>query len=84
MNKKCLIDICYLWGVTSIGNLHYGVVGSVLFGSTTLKSAAGMYQIFQGTSSFSYFSSYFDDPNDTVDVVTGIGYHSSWKLNKVL
>ncbi|WP_084388866.1 polymorphic toxin type 44 domain-containing protein [Fusibacter sp. 3D3] len=84
MNKKCFIDICYLWGGTNIGNLHYGVVGSVLFGSTTLKSAAGMYQIYRGTSSFSYFSSYFYDPNDTADIVTGIGYHSSRNLNKVL
>ncbi len=56
----------------TIGNFHYGYVGSAVFGPTTLKSAAGLVQILSGTSNISYYSSYFDDPRDQTDIEWGI------------
>lgn len=56
----------------TIGNFHYGYVGSVCFGPTTLKSAAGFIQILSGTTDLSYWDSYFDDPRDQKDIQWGI------------
>jgi hypothetical protein len=36
-----------------------------------LKSAAGMYQIYSGTSKLKYISSYFDDPADQKAITKG-------------
>lgn len=47
------------------GNIHFGYVGSVLFGEKALKTGAGLYQIISGTSDFKYVKSYFDDPRDS-------------------
>lgn len=56
----------------TIGNFHYGYVGSVVFEPETLKTAAGLAQIFAGTSDFSYWDSYFDDPRDQANIQWGI------------
>lgn len=55
-----------------IGNFHYGYVGSAVWPETVLKSAAGMYQIYSGTSSIKYWDSFFDDPADQYDIQRGI------------
>lgn len=56
----------------TIGNFHYGYVGSAVFGPTTLKSAAGLVQIISGTSDIKFWNSYFDDPKDQKDIEWGI------------
>ncbi|WP_394525255.1 polymorphic toxin type 44 domain-containing protein [Lacrimispora sp. JR3] len=61
----------------TIGNFHYGYVGSVCFGPTTLKSAAGLVQIISGTSSTKYWKSYFDDPSDQKDIQWGINKYNA-------
>lgn len=60
----------------TIGNFHYGYVGSAVFAPFYLKSAAGFYQIISGTSDLSYWSSYFDDPADTEDIQWGIDVYN--------
>jgi hypothetical protein len=63
-----------------IGNEHYGYMGKALgYGSTTLKTVAGLYQIVSGTSDWSFYTSYFDDPADTTAINEGI----NWYLNGV-
>lgn len=52
----------------TIGNFHYGYVGSAVFAPTVLISAAGLAQIFNGTSKLDYIDSYFDDPGDQRDI----------------
>lgn len=48
-----------------LGNMHYGFVGrSAGFPKSWLRSAAGAYQIYSGTSYIGWYNSYFDDPND--------------------
>lgn len=61
----------------TIGNFHYGDVGSVCFGPTTLKSAAGFVQILSGTSDLSYWDSYWDDPRDQNDIQWGINVYNA-------
>ncbi|NWN98612.1 MAG: hypothetical protein HLX45_14110 [Bacillus sp. (in: Bacteria)] len=61
----------------AIGNFHYGYVGRSVFSAFTLKSAAGMYQIISGTSSFKYFDSFFDDPRDQAQIQKGIDKYDS-------
>lgn len=56
----------------TIGNFHYGYVGSELFSPSTLKSAAGLVQITSGTAKAEWFSSYFDDPKDQENIQWGI------------
>lgn len=58
-----------------IGNFHYGYVGKSVFSRTTLLSAAGMYQVISGTSSWGYFNSYFDDPADQSQINLGINWY---------
>ena len=60
----------YMTGET-IGNFHYGYVGSAVFSPTILK-AAGLAQITDGTTSLDYWNSYFDDPRDQNDIQWGI------------
>lgn len=55
-----------------IGNHHYGYMGKAIeFSNTVLKIAAGMYQIYSGTSKWKYISSYFDDPVDQKAITKG-------------
>ena len=61
----------------TIGNFHYGYVGSTCFGETTLKTAAGFVQILSGTSDISYWNSYFDDPADQEDIQWGINVYNN-------
>lgn len=61
----------------NIGNFHYGYVGRAVFSATLLKSAAGMYQIYSGTSSIEFWDSYFDDPEDMEDIQWGINTYNS-------
>lgn len=65
----------YMTGET-IGNFHYGYVGSAVFGPGVLKTAAGLYQIVSGTSDWSFWDSYFDDPADTEDIQWGIDVYN--------
>ena len=60
----------------AIGNFHYGYVGRAVFGETTLKSSAGMYQIISGTSSFKYYDSFFDDPKDQQQIQAGLNKYN--------
>lgn len=57
-----------------IGNAHYGYVGRKIFGANLLRSAAGAYQIYSGTSYIGWYNSYFDDPNDQYWINRGISY----------
>ncbi|MFC7395276.1 hypothetical protein [Scopulibacillus cellulosilyticus] len=41
------------------------------FSCTVLKSAAGMYQVYSGTSEWKFISSYFDDPKDSKAIADG-------------
>ena len=55
------------------GNILYGHLGKVMgFEDVILKSAGGAVQIATGTSSWSYVSSYFDDPRDQKAIQKGI------------
>jgi RHS repeat-associated protein len=60
-----------------IGNIHFGFVGSVLFSWKTLCTGAGIYQIYSGTSKWSYWYSFFDDPRDTYCISVG---RALWKV----
>ncbi len=64
----------YMTGET-IGNFHYGYVGSAVFSPSVLK-AAGLAQITDGTTSLDYWNSYFDDPRDQNDIQWGIDQYN--------
>ncbi len=53
------------------GNIHFGYVGSVIFDAETLQAGAGVYQILSDTSKPEFYSSYFDDPIDSMNVMYG-------------
>ena len=66
----------YVYNGTAIrsdepGNIHFGYVGSVIFDAEMLQAGAGIYQIFSGTSAIEFYSSYFDDPVDSMNVMYG-------------
>lgn len=61
----------------TIGNFHYGYVGRAVWPASILKSAAGMYQIISGTSTWGYWDSFFDDPADQEDIEWGISVYES-------
>lgn len=55
-----------------IGNHHYGYMGRHIgYDLFTLKIGGGLYQIWSGTSDWSYVSSYFDDPKDSIAIEQG-------------
>ncbi|MFC3882344.1 polymorphic toxin type 44 domain-containing protein [Bacillus songklensis] len=55
-----------------IGNHHYGYMGKAIgLSSTVLRAAAGMYQIYSGTSKWRFVLSYFDDPLDSKAIADG-------------
>lgn len=59
-----------------LGNIHYGYVGRFAgFPEETLLSVAGAYQIYSGTSSFSFYKTYFDDPKDQAAIKRGLDYY---------
>ena len=60
------------------GNILYGHLGKAMgFEDIILKSAGGAVQIATQTSSWSYFSSYFDDPRDQSAIQKGINIFKS-------
>jgi len=61
----------------TIGNFHYGYVGSSCFPPELLKASAGFVQIVHGTSDLSYWNSYFDDPRDQEDIQWGINRYNA-------
>ena len=78
-----LLADCYLqqkhkkYEREEIGNFHYGYVGSAVWSETILKSMAGMYQIYSGTSSIRYWDSFFDVPADQYDIQRGINKYNA-------
>lgn len=75
----------YLYGSVLLrfddpGNIHYGYVGSALFGEDILKIAGGAVQIWTGTSDIAYWKSYFDDPRD--QAMIALGYSLSTRTKK--
>lgn len=60
----------------TVGNFHYGYVGSEVFSPTVLKAAAGLVQITSGTAKLEWFSTYFDDPSDQSDIQWGIDIYN--------
>ena len=55
-----------------IGNIHFGYLGaSIGYSLLFLKSGAGIYQIYSGTSTWEYVSSFFDDPQDSAMIEWG-------------
>ncbi|MED0676190.1 polymorphic toxin type 44 domain-containing protein [Aneurinibacillus thermoaerophilus] len=68
-----------------LGNVHYGFVGRAAgFAPTILRSAAGAYQIYSGTSMPNWWSSYFDDPIDQQYINFGINMWDNGTLPKTL
>ena len=53
------------------GNIHFGYVGAVMFPLGILRAGAGVYQIYSGTSKWSYRFTFFDDPRDSTMIVLG-------------
>ena len=51
--------------------VHWG------FSESTLKFFAGLYQLCSGTSSVSYFTTFFDDPIDQYYINKGIEWYGS-------
>lgn len=65
-----------------IGNIHYGYVGIAAdIPGVTLRSAAGLAQIMAGTYKMSYWSSYFDDPRDQVEINRGIRWRNTYTFS---
>ncbi|GBF74333.1 hypothetical protein PA598K_02671 [Paenibacillus sp. 598K] len=61
-----------------LGNIYFGYAGKVFgYDDTFLKSGAGIYQIYSGTSEWGYVSSYFDDPRDSAMIQVGIDIYNS-------
>ena len=59
------------------GNIHYGYTGrSIGFSGSTLLTAGGIVQIATGNSQWSYWDTYWDDPNDASSVQRGIDWYS--------
>lgn len=55
-----------------IGNHHYGYMGKAIgLSSTVLRLAAGIYQIYSGTSKWKFAFTYFDDPLDSKAISDG-------------
>lgn len=69
--------VTYYLTAEDIGNIHYGYVGYTVFPTVVLKSAAGWNNYTTNGFRIEWFSSYFDDPNDTNAIQRGI----NWKVN---
>lgn len=60
------------------GNFNFGVAAKAYgYSLGFIKGGAGAYQIWSGTSSWSYFRSWFDDPRDTRMIERG--FNLKWK-----
>lgn len=67
----------YFLKAEDIGNIHYGYVGSALFSPTVLKVFAGLVNALNNQITWSWVSTYFDDPADQLAIQRGI----NWKKN---
>jgi len=58
-------------------NFNYGVMGKAAgLSDLELQLAAGMYQIWSGTSNISFYNTYFDDPVDQKYIKEGIDWYN--------
>jgi hypothetical protein len=58
-------------------NFNYGLTGRAAgFSELILRINAGIYRIRTGTSSLSFYDSYFDDPKDQKYIKKGIDYYN--------
>jgi len=48
----------------NFGNYHFGYIAAARYPEFFSKAGAGAYQIYSGTSSITYWNSWFDDPKD--------------------
>lgn len=69
-----------------IGNHHYVNMSKAIgFNNTVLKSAAGMYQVYSGTSKWSFISSFFDDPADQDAITDGLtDYNNGYRFTYII
>ncbi len=59
------------------GNIHYGYVGAAgCFGKYLLMDAPGIVQVSRNTSKLSFFSTNFDDPRDTINIIKGFNSYN--------
>lgn len=80
---RCVIDsyIYYLTG-EQIGNINYGYAGSPVFSKNVLCYGGGFANILSdGSVDWSLMDSYFDDPNDIVEIERGIDYYRTGTFN---
>lgn len=57
------------------GNITFGIAAAAYgFPLEFAKTGAGLYQLYRGTSHWSYISSYFDDPQDSQMIELGYDY----------
>lgn len=64
-----------------IGNHHYGYMGKAIgLSSRIVRLAAGIYQVYSGTSKWKYAFSYFDDPKDSKAITDGCTDYDSDSL----
>ncbi|OEI75434.1 hypothetical protein BG616_15030 [Bacillus subtilis] len=83
--KKYIFDTkggCYNPTGEDLGNIHYGYVGRAAgFSDSFLRTAAGAYQIYSGTSKVKWYKSYFDDPKDQKMIDLGLRlYKNNWLI----
>jgi len=58
-------------------NFNYGAMGKAAgLSDLELQLAAGMYQIWSGTSNISFYNTYFDDPVDQKYIKEGIDWYN--------
>ena len=70
------------WSAEMLGNYCFGYLGAAYgYSEEFLCFGAGMYQIKSGTSKFSWFSTYFDDPRDSAQIRLGVQAYIA-KVNK--
>ena len=79
--EKAMTEYMYynsrLWSAEQLGNFAFGYFGAAYgYGVEFLGFGAGMYQIVSGTSDWSFFSSYFDDPIDNAYI--RLGHSQYW------
>jgi hypothetical protein len=54
------------------GNITFGIAAAAYgFPEEFALAGAGFYQVYSGTSNWSFISSYFDDPNDSEMISLG-------------
>ncbi|UHA74523.1 RHS repeat-associated core domain-containing protein [Paenibacillus sp. 481] len=60
-----------------LGNIFFGYAGKVFgYSDSFLTAGAGGYQIYSGTSQWSYYSTWFDDPRDSAMIGVGVSIYN--------